>query len=57
MRTLKPTLWSEGRDLSEYGIQIDGTRFSFEDRAVWGGPMIPEADLQEFSRPLQVRQR
>ena len=31
MRTLKPTLWSEGRDLSEYGIQIDGTRFSFED--------------------------
>ena len=31
MITLRPTLWSEGRDPSECGVQIDGTRFSFED--------------------------
>ena len=28
---LTVTLWSEGRGLSEYGVQIDGTRFSFVD--------------------------
>jgi|SRR5271165_3726700 len=27
-----------------------------EDRAVWGGPMIPEARLQEFSQRLAARQ-
>jgi hypothetical protein len=28
-----------------------------EDRAVWGGPKTPAADLQEFSHRLRVRQR
>jgi hypothetical protein len=27
-----------------------------EDRAVWGGPKTPAADLQEFSQRLRVRQ-
>jgi hypothetical protein len=27
-----------------------------EDRAVWGGPLIPAADLQEFGQCLRVRQ-
>ena len=31
MTTLNPTLWSDRCDLSGCGIQIDGTRFSFED--------------------------
>jgi len=27
-----------------------------EDRAVWGGPKTPAADLQEFMERLKVRQ-
>ncbi len=58
MLTLTMTTWSEGRGPSECGIQIDGTRFSFEDldEITRGGPMIPAADLQEFSQRLRVRQ-
>jgi hypothetical protein len=31
MATLKLTLWYECRDPGESGVQLDGTRFSFED--------------------------
>jgi hypothetical protein len=31
MATPKLALWREGRDPGECGVQIDGTRFSFED--------------------------
>jgi hypothetical protein len=92
MRTLTVTTWSDSRDPSECGIQINGTRFSLEDldeitsreeaeaagiptallneyrgiwglfgawledRAVWGSPKPPAADLQEFSQHLRARQ-
>ena len=88
----KVATWGEGRGPSECGIQIEGTRFSFEDldeissredaeaagiptvlldeyrgnwglfgrwledRAVYGSPISPKNDLQEFSRRLTVRQ-
>jgi hypothetical protein len=54
MTTLKLTLWSEGRDPSECGIQIGNTRFSFEDLEAFAGREeaeaagIPTALLDEY---------
>ena len=51
---LTVTLWSEGRDLSEYGVQIDGTRYSTEDldeitsREEAEAAGIPTALLDEY---------
>lgn len=54
MTAVKLTLWSEGRDPSECGIQIDGTRFSFGDLEAFTGREeaeklgIPAALLDEY---------
>jgi hypothetical protein len=54
MMMLTVTTWSEGRGLSDCGVQIDGTRFSFEDldeitsREEAKAAGIPTALLDEY---------